>query len=71
VEVFRILLESHVQPEPDPTAGRNRGYWIGITLVVCAMVALAVWAWWLPNGVFDPWIAKVKQLPGIKSVLKD
>jgi uncharacterized ion transporter superfamily protein YfcC len=60
-------LGENVQPEFDPSAGRNRRWRIAILLVLAAMVALAAWAWWIPNGVFDRWIEAAKErLEGIR-----
>jgi hypothetical protein len=51
-----------VDVEPDaPPPSRQRGVRFAIFVVLVAMVALAAWAWWIPNRVFDPWIAQVLQ----------
>ena len=49
-------FEAQTEPQPDPLAGRRKRYWIAIILVIIAMIALAMWAWWIPYRVFDPWI---------------
>jgi hypothetical protein len=40
----------------DPNAKRQQRLKRMILLVIVAMIALAAWAWWIPNGVFDPTI---------------
>jgi ferric-dicitrate binding protein FerR (iron transport regulator) len=44
----------------DPGVRKRRRWWRAILLVLAAMIALAAWAWWIPNGVFNPWLAKAR-----------
>lgn len=62
---FNLHRECDVQPDNDPSALRNRRYRIGILLVLLAMVALAAWGWWIPHGVFDPWVETLRKSLGI------
>ena len=44
-----------MEPEA-PNSVSQRRLKIAIVLVLAAMIALAAWAWWIPNRVFDPWL---------------